>query len=46
MSLPDLTFAGAHVLGPEGLHAAPLSIASGRIAADPVGPRVDLSGHI
>jgi alpha-D-ribose 1-methylphosphonate 5-triphosphate diphosphatase len=46
MSLPDLTFAGAHVLGPEGLHAAPLSIASGRIAADPVGPRVDLSGHL
>lgn len=44
--MPDLDFIGADVLHPEGLSAAPLSIADGKVVADRVGRPVDLSGFL
>lgn len=42
--MPNLDLVGAEVLHPEGLSRAPLSFADGRITAEPVGQKVDLTG--
>ncbi|MEM6939512.1 MAG: alpha-D-ribose 1-methylphosphonate 5-triphosphate diphosphatase [Pseudomonadota bacterium] len=44
--MPDLSFTGAVVLGPEGLRAHSLHVSKAKIVADAVARQVDLTGYL